>query len=60
MDEAAHRLQRFFAATAELVKVLARATGRSNLSQLEPDDLTTFDYEMHKLAGVAYGGVGSG
>jgi glutamate synthase domain-containing protein 2 len=60
VDEAAHRLHRFFNATVELMKVLARATGRSHLCQLERDDLTTFDYEMHRLTGITYGGAGGG
>jgi hypothetical protein len=37
--------------------VLARACGHSRLSDLNADDLTTFDREMHHLAGVPYAGV---
>ncbi|MEM7339394.1 MAG: glutamate synthase-related protein [Actinomycetota bacterium] len=57
IDDAAQRLQRFFAASVELMEVLARACGHSDFSQFSIDDLTTFDREMHHLTGVAYGGV---
>jgi len=56
VDEAAHRLARFFAASVELMQVLARATGHRSLSEFTLDDLTTFDRDMAHLAGIAYGG----
>jgi hypothetical protein len=37
--------------------VLARACGHTHVDQLCPDDLTTFDREMHHLAGIPYGGL---
>lgn len=57
VDDAAQRLARFFAATVELMGVVARACGHRSLSEFELDDLTTFDREMHHLSGVAYGGL---
>jgi len=60
VDEAAQRLARFFAATTELVQVLARAMGHASLSGFTIDDLTTFDREMAHLTGIAYGGVSLG
>ena len=57
IDEAADRLERFFTATTDLMKVLARACGHESLSSFTVDDLTTFDREMHHLTGIAYGGV---
>ena len=57
VDDAAERLTRWFVATVELMKVLARATGHDSLSELRVDDLTTFDREMAHLTGIAYGGV---
>ncbi len=57
VDEAAHRLQRFFAASTELMGVLARACGHTRLDEFCTDDLTTFDRDMAHLAGIAYGGV---
>ena len=57
VDEAADRLARFFGATTDLMKVLARACGHDQLNKFTLDDLTTFDREMHHLTGIAYGGV---
>ncbi len=57
VDEAAQRLARFFAATVELMEVMARACGHHHLNQFAIDDLTTFDRQMADLTGIAYGGV---
>ena len=57
VQEAAERLDRFLRASTDLMVVLARACGHSRLSDLSLDDLTTFDREMHHLAGVPYAGV---
>jgi len=57
IDDAAQRLTRFFQASVELMTVLARACGHTHLDQLDIDDLTTFDREMHHLAGIPYGGL---
>jgi glutamate synthase domain-containing protein 2 len=59
IDDAAGRLTRFFQASVELMTVLARACGHTRLDQLCVDDLTTFDREMHHLAGIPYGGLTS-
>jgi glutamate synthase domain-containing protein 2/nitrite reductase/ring-hydroxylating ferredoxin subunit len=57
VDQAAERLARFFAASVELMQVIARAAGHRRLSDLQIDDLTTFKRDMADLTGVAYGGV---
>lgn len=57
VDEAAHRLHRFFEASTELMGVLARACGHTHLREFCLDDLTTFDRDMADLSGIAYGGV---
>ena len=57
IDEAAQRLARWFGASVELMRVLARACGHSALHEFTIDDLTTFDRELSHLAGIAYGGV---
>jgi glutamate synthase domain-containing protein 2 len=56
VDEAAHRLARYFGAATELMTVLARACGHDSLSDFTVDDLTTFHREMADLSGVAFGG----
>ena len=58
VDEAAQRLSRFFAASVELMQVMARACGHSHLQHFEHADLTTWKERMARLSGVAYGGVG--
>ena len=57
VDEAAERLHRFFSASVELMTVLARACGHTDLAQFCTDDLTTFDRDMAHLTGIAYGGI---
>lgn len=54
---AAVRLNNFFSASVELMKVMARACRHEHLSGFTPDDLTTFDRDMAHLAGIAYRGV---
>jgi glutamate synthase domain-containing protein 2 len=51
------RLARFFAASVELMQVLARACGHTHLNQFRQTDLTTWKRDMAYLTGVRYGGV---
>jgi len=57
VDIAAQRLATFFAASVELMAVMARATGHRHLNEFNIEDLTTFKKDMAQLTGVAYGGV---
>lgn len=57
VEQSARRLANYFAASVELMQVLARACGHDHLSKFERDDLTTWKREMADLSGVAYGGV---
>ena len=57
VDIAAERLERFFTASVDLMKVLARAAGHRHLSDFTVDDLTTFKSDIAQLTGVLYGGV---
>ncbi len=54
---ATERLARFFSASVELMQVMARACGRSSLTDMTIDDLTTFDRDLAHLGGIPYGGV---
>ena len=60
VDVAAERLARFFGASVDLMKVVARAAGHRHLSEFNLSDLTSFKKDMCDLAGVAYGGVSAG
>lgn len=53
----AQRLARFFEASTELMKVMARACGHEHLSGFCLDDLTTWKRDIAYLTGVSYGGV---
>ena len=57
IDKSAERLNNYFEATSELMKVLARACGHNKLSDFNIDDLTTFNYNLSKLIGVKFSGV---
>ena len=57
IEQSAQQLARYFEATIDLMKILARACGHDHLNQLSIGDLTTFDRDMAYLTGIAYGGV---
>ncbi len=57
VERSAKQLHNFFTASKELMEVVARACGYDDVNKFEPNDLTTFNYDMHRLTGVAYGGV---
>lgn len=58
VDVAAARLARFFHASTELMKVMARACGHDTLAGFNADDLTTWKKEVAELAGIRFGGPG--
>ncbi len=53
----AQRLQRFFASSVELMKLLCRACGHTDFGQFALADLTTWNRDIAHLTGVPYGGV---
>ena len=57
IESSAQQLKNFFTATNDLIKVVARACGYDDVSKFNQKDLSTFDFEMHKLTGIPYGGV---
>lgn len=57
VDEASQRLARFFRATTDLMRLLARACGHGSLQGFTIEDLTTFKTDMAELSGIAFGGV---
>lgn len=60
VEESARRLTRWFTATTELMKVVARACGHASLSDFSVGDLTTWKRDVAELTGVPYAGVGVG
>jgi glutamate synthase domain-containing protein 2 len=59
VEASAERLHSFFAATVELMSVLARACGHERLSDFNSNDLTTFKRDIAELTGVRFAGVGA-
>ncbi|MFT7032034.1 MAG: glutamate synthase domain-containing protein 2 [Cyclobacteriaceae bacterium] len=57
IENSAERLANFFGASNDLIKVVARACGYSDISQFNKNDLTTFDWDMYNLTKVNYGGI---
>lgn len=57
IDSSAKQLCNFFMASNELIKVIARACGHDDISKFNFDDLSTLNYEMHKLTGISYAGI---
>ncbi|GAB5408452.1 MAG: glutamate synthase-related protein [Balneolaceae bacterium] len=57
IDSSANQLKNFFEASTELVKVVARSCGHNDISKFNPNDLSTIDYDIHRLTGINYAGV---
>ncbi len=59
VEKSATQLYNYFTATAELMRVLARACGYATLGDFQQSDLTTWKREIADLTGIAYAGVGA-
>lgn len=59
IDESAKQLATFFTASRDLMKVVARACGYDDFTKFKHSDLSTIDYEMHRLTGIPYAGISS-
>ena len=57
IQSSARQLFNFFNATNDLIKVISRACGHSDISAFNGDDLSTFNHDIHKLTGIRYAGV---
>lgn len=57
IENSARQLYNFFSATNDLLKVISRAVGHSDINQFKAEDLSTFDYDIHKLTGINYAGI---
>jgi methylamine---glutamate N-methyltransferase subunit C len=56
VESSARQLAQFFESSIELMKLLARACGHTDLNALELRDLTTWKREMSDLSGVQFAG----
>lgn len=57
IEKSAKQLYNFFHASNELIKVVARACGHDAVSKFNFNDLSTYNYDMHRLTGINYAGV---
>ena len=57
IDASASQLYNFLNATNQLIKVVARACGHDNITKFNINDLSTYNYDMHKLTGIQYAGI---
>lgn len=57
IEASAMQLANFLNATNDLIKVIARACGHHQVQNFNVNDLTTFNYDMHRLSGIAYSGI---
>ena len=57
IDASAKQLHNYFMATNDLIKVIARSCGYDDITKFNHDDLSTFNRDMHELAGINYAGV---
>lgn len=58
IEASAKQLNNFFEATNDLIKVIARSCGHDDVSKFNQNDLSTFNYDIHKLTGISYAGTG--
>ena len=56
ITEASTRLERFFNASVDLMKVMARACGHDHLNQFNQADITTWKKSMNELTGIMFAG----
>ena len=57
VQRGAEQLARYFGASVELMQVLARACGRSSLSEFTAYDVTSWKREMADLSGIRFAGL---
>lgn len=57
IEASAQQLHRFFDASNELLKVVARSCGHNATHQFNKEDLSTFNRDIHHLTGIAYAGI---
>ncbi|MCX8473091.1 MAG: glutamate synthase-related protein [Sediminibacterium sp.] len=57
IDSSAQQLSNFLNASSELMKVIARSCGYDDLRKFNKNDLSTIDYQIHKLTGISFAGI---
>lgn len=57
VEGSSKRLASFFESSVELMKVMARACGHSQLNEFSHEDIATFNKQLSHLSGIEYSGV---
>ena len=57
IEASAQQLHNFFSASNDLIKVVARSCGYDDISKFQHSDLSTYDLDIHRLAGIPYAGI---
>ncbi len=57
IDTSARQLFNFFTASNELIKVIARTCAHRDIRNFNFNDLSTLNYEIHRLSGIRYAGI---
>ncbi len=57
IEKSAQQLHNYFEATNQLLKVVARSCGHDHTDKFRFDDLSTYNWDIHKLTGISYAGV---
>ena len=57
IETSAKQLNNFLGASTDLMKVVARACGHNDFGKFNFNDLSTLNYEMHKLTAIPYAGI---
>ena len=57
ITSSAKQLYNYFNATNDLIKVVARSCGYDDISKFNFKDLSTFNFDMHRLTGIHYAGI---
>ena len=57
IESSAKQLHNFFEATNQLLKVVARSCGHNDVTKFNFDDLSTYNYDIHRLTNINYAGI---
>lgn len=56
VEASAQRLENYLTSSVELMKVMARACGHSQLDEFNSSDIATFDFKLSQLSGINFSG----
>ena len=57
IESSANQLNNFLTAANDLIKVISRSCGYDDIAKFNFNDLSTYNYDMHRLTGIGYAGT---